>query len=210
MKEWAAFALTAKGSCNADVGLFPEARQALNESLAVSENSDSQGNAVRAFALIGDAARAEKLIADLEKESPHDLLLNNVKIPTARAILSLQRNQPAQAVTALDAAKPYDLGADRQLIGTYMSLYIRGEAYLQAHDGANAALQFQKILDHRGIDPTSPYLPLSKVGLGRAYALQGDTAKAKAAYQDFFATWKDADPDVPILKTAKAEYEKLK
>jgi serine/threonine protein kinase/Flp pilus assembly protein TadD len=210
LKEWAAFALTAKGSCNADVGLFPEARQALNESLAISENSDSQGNAVRAFALIGDAARTEKLIADLEKESPHDLLLNNVKIPTARAILSLQRNQPAQAVTALDAAKPYDLGADRQLIGTYMSLYIRGEAYLQAHDGANAALQFQKILDHRGIDPTSPYLPLSKVGLGRAYALQGDTAEAKAAYQDFFAAWKDADPDVPILKTAKAEYEKLK
>ena len=209
-KEWAGLALGAKAGCNAETGFLPEARQAVNEAIALSQNEDSQADAARVYARVGDTARAEKLIADLAKESPYDTLLVNVKIPTARAILDLQRNQPAQAVTALEAAKPYDLGADRRLFGTYMAPYVRGEAYLRSRDGANAALQFQNILDHRGIQLTSPFLPLSKLGLGRAYALQGDTAKAKAAYQDFFALWKDADPDIPALKTAKTEYEKLK
>ena len=89
-------------------------------------------------------------------------------------------------------------------------IYVRGEAYLHAHDGANAALEYQKILDHRGIQPTNVFASLAKLGLGRAYALQNDTPKARTAYQDFFALWKDADPDVPLLKTANAEYEKLK
>jgi eukaryotic-like serine/threonine-protein kinase len=209
-KEWAALALAAKASCNAEVGFIPEARQAMNEALAASDNEDSEADAARVFARTGDTARAEKLVADLSKQSPYNTLLINVKLPTARAILSLQRNQPAQAVTALDSAKPYDLGGDRRLFGTYMAPYVRGEAYLHSRDGANAALEFQKILDHRGIQLTSPFLPLSELGLGRAHALQGDMAKAKAGYQDFFAAWKDADADVPILKTAKAEYEKLK
>jgi predicted Zn-dependent protease len=150
------------------------------------------------------------LIEDLAKQSPYDTLLNQVKLPTARALLSLQRNQPAQAIAALESAKPYELGADRRLFGSYWAIFVRGDAYLHSHDGANAAIEYQKILDHRGIDPTSPSFSLSRLGLARAYALQGDTAKAKAAYQDFFALWKDADPDVPILKSAKAEYEKLR
>jgi eukaryotic-like serine/threonine-protein kinase len=87
---------------------------------------------------------------------------------------------------------------------------VRGEAFLRAHDGAKAAVEYQKILDHQGLDPVSIDFPLAHLGLARAYALQGDAAKAKIAYQDFFAAWKDADPDVPVLKTAKAEYEKLK
>jgi len=86
---------------------------------------------------------------------------------------------------------------------------VRGEAFLKAHDGAKAAAEYQKILDHRGVDATSPLYTLSQLGLGRAYVLQGDTTKAKTAYQDFFATWKDADPDIPILREAKAEYAKL-
>jgi predicted Zn-dependent protease len=88
-------------------------------------------------------------------------------------------------------------------------VYLRGQAYLRAQQGGNAAQEFQKILDHRGITGNSPVVPLAHLGLARAYALSGDTAKAKAAYQDFFALWKDADPDIPILKQAKAEYAKL-
>ena len=98
------------------------------------------------------------------------------------------------------------LAAERR---RYWPMYVRGEAYLHLQDGAKAAAEYQKILDHRGIDPTSPLYTLARLGSGRAYALQGDKAKAKAAYQDFFAAWKDADPDVPILKEAKAEYAKL-
>ena len=89
-------------------------------------------------------------------------------------------------------------------------MYVRAEVFLRSRDGANAAAEYQKILDHRGVDPTSNLYSLAHLGLGRAYALQGDTAKAKLAYQDFLAVWKDADADIPILKAAKAEYEKLK
>jgi hypothetical protein len=92
----------------------------------------------------------------------------------------------------------------------YWPIYIRSEAFLKTRDGVKAAAEYQKILDHRGLAPHSPLYSLARLGLGRAYALQGDTAKARAAYQDFFALWKDADPDVPVLKQAKAEYEKLK
>ncbi len=150
------------------------------------------------------------MIADLGKEFPYDTLLNQVKLPEARALISLQRNQPAQAVAALDSAKPYELGADRRVSGDFAAIYIRGEAFLHLRDGAKAAVEYQKIIDHHGIDPATVFYPLARLGLGRAYALQGDAAKAKGAYQDFFAIWKDADADVPILKTAKAEYEKVK
>jgi len=88
-------------------------------------------------------------------------------------------------------------------------IYVRALAYLEAKRGPEAALEFQKIVDHRGISATSPEHSLAKLGLGRAYQMTGDTAKAKAAYQDFFALWKDADPDIPLLKDAKAEYAKL-
>jgi len=129
-----------------------------------------------------------------------------VQLPAARAMNSLQRNQPDQAVAALESARPYELGSG----GGMVAIFIRGEAFLRLHDGAKAAGEYQRILDHRGIDPVGWGYSLAHLGLGRAYALQGDTGKAKAAYQDFFAVWKDADADVPVLKTAKAEYEKLK
>ena len=123
-------------------------------------------------------------------------------------MIDLQRNQPAQAVSDLEPTVPYELGAGPRSSG-YTPNYVRGQAYLDAHDGAKAAVEYQKILDHRGVDPTNPQYSLAHLGLGRAYALQGDNAKAKAAYQDFFAIWKNADPDVPVLKTSKAEYAKL-
>jgi serine/threonine protein kinase/tetratricopeptide (TPR) repeat protein len=209
-KSWAALNLAGEAYCDAETGFTAEARQKINAALALSEDTDSDADAAHLFARIGDTPRAEKLIADVAKQAPFNTLLNQVKLPTARAILSLERNQAAQAVAALDSAKPFDLAADRRLLGTFAALYVRGEAFLHSRDGAQAVTAYQTIIDHRGIDPTSPFVSLSRLGLGRAYALQGDSAKAKAAYQDFFALWKDADPDVPVLKTAKAEYEKLK
>jgi serine/threonine protein kinase/Flp pilus assembly protein TadD len=209
-KEWSALSLAGEAVCNAEAGFLLEARQAMNAALAFAGEPDSLADAARVFARTGDDARSEKLIADLTRDNPFDTLLNQVKVPTARALLSLQRNQPAQALAALDPAKTYDLSADRRSLGTYWAIYVRGEAYLRSHDGAHAALEYQKIIDHRGINPVSPLVSLARLGLGRAYALQGDSEKAKSTYQDFFALWKDADPDVPILKTAKAEYEKLK
>ena len=209
-REWAAANLEAEASCAALAGLLPEARQAMDAAFTLSGNAEMRGDAARVLASTGDTARAEKLIADLGKEFPYDTLLNQVKLPEARALISLQRNQPAQAVAALDSAKPYELGADRRVSGDFAAIYIRGEAFLHLRDGAKAAVEYQKIIDHHGIDPATVFYPLARLGLGRAYALQGDAAKAKGAYQDFFAIWKDADADVPILKTAKAEYEKVK
>jgi serine/threonine protein kinase/tetratricopeptide (TPR) repeat protein len=209
-KEWGASNLEAEASCDVEVGFLQEARQTMNAALALSDNVHTRADAARVFASSEDTARSEKLIADLGKEFPIFTLLNQVKLPEARALNSLQRNQPAPAVAVLDSARPYELGADRRLAGDFLTIYIRGEAFLHLRDGVKAAAEYQRILDHRGIDPTSVLCSQAHLGLGRAYALQGDAAKAKGAYQDFFAIWKDADADVPVLKTAKAEYEKLK
>jgi tetratricopeptide (TPR) repeat protein len=127
----------------------------------------------------------------------------------AQAFSDLQRNQPAQALARLEKAAPYELGTGPGAAG-YAINYFRGEVYLRLKDGAKAAAEYQKILAHRGIDPLDSSYYLSHLGLGRAYVLQGDTERAKAAYQDFFAAWKNADPDIPILKQAQGEYAKLK
>jgi tetratricopeptide (TPR) repeat protein/predicted Ser/Thr protein kinase len=204
-KEYAATILGAEAFCDAATGFPEEARQTMNAALAVSENVNSRTTAARLFARIGDTAQAEKLAEGLDKEFPYYTLLNQGHLPAVRAMISLQRNQADQAVAALESAKPYELSTANLGIN-----FIRGEAFLRLHDGAKAAAEYQTILDHRGIDPVGWGYSLAHLGLGRAYALQGDTGKAKAAYQDFFAVWKDADGDVPVLKTAKAEYEKLK
>ncbi len=108
----------------------------------------------------------------------------------------------------MEATAPYEFGSPPEG-AIYWPMYVRGEAYLRLRNGGKAATEYQKILDHHGIAPNSPLYTLARLGLGRAYALQGDSAKAKEAFQDFFAKWKEADPDVPILKDAKAEYAKL-
>jgi predicted Zn-dependent protease len=177
----------------------------MSAALVLSENINSRSSAAVLFARIGDAAQSGKLSEGLSKEFPYATVLNQVQLPTARAMISLQRNQPGEAVAALDSARPYEFG-----LGGIAATSTRGEAFLRLRDGPKAAAEYQKILDHRGLDPTGWLHSLAHLGLGRAYALQGDTGKAKAAYQDFFAVWKDADADVPVLKTAKAEYEKLK
>ena len=125
-------------------------------------------------------------------------------IPSVHALIELQRKAPEQAIQQLQATAPYDLG----LVQGLLPIYIRGQAYLQAKRGADAAAEFQKIVDHRGIAPSMPVHSLAKLGLGRAYAMSGDTAKARAAYQDFLALWKDADPDVPHPPTSQSGIRK--
>ena len=129
-------------------------------------------------------------------------------VPSAKALNLLYNNKATEAISELEAGRKFELGQNSGY-GTYWILYVRGLAYLQLRDGAKAAAEFQKIVDHRGVNPIHGIYPLGLLGLGRAYALQNNNAKARTAYQDFFAMWKDADADVPVLLAAKAEYAKL-
>ncbi|HEV2115852.1 MAG TPA: protein kinase [Terriglobales bacterium] len=158
-----------------------------------------------ALAMSGEASRAQAITEELTRRFPSDTLLRAVSIPTVDALIAMNGKTPKDAIERLQSATPYELGTAQALL----PIYIRGLAYLQAKRGTEAAAEFQKIVDHRGIAPVGPEHSLAKLGLGRAYVMTGDTAKARAAYQDFFALWKDGDPDVPILKEAKAEYAKL-
>jgi tetratricopeptide (TPR) repeat protein len=135
-------------------------------------------------------------------------LLNAVHIPTVWALLNLQRKASAEAISALEPARKYEFGVGPGS-ANFWPVYLRGLAFLRMQDGTKAATEFQKILDHRGANAVNLLYPLARLNLARAYALQGDTPKARTAYQDFFALWKDADPDIPILMQAKAEYAKF-
>jgi eukaryotic-like serine/threonine-protein kinase len=183
-------------------------RQFIAEGLKLANDRYSKAYVARTLALAGDTAQAQKLTDDLAREAPTNTFLNKIALPTVWAIIELQRNQPANAITALEPAAPYELGAGPEG-ANYWPIYFRGSAYLKSHDGSEALAEYQKILDHPGIDAVSPLLTLSRLGAARAYALQGDAAKARTAYQDFFARWKDADPDIAVLKQAQAEYAKL-
>jgi len=189
----------------AGVGNAAKARElaAASSSLAHGRSNLVPGSA--AFAISGDGSRAQSITEELGQRFPNDTLLHSVGIPSVVALTELNRKAPEQAIEALRAATPYELGSSQGLF----PIYIRGLAYLQAKRGPEAVAEFQKIVDHRGIDPTGVEHPLAKLGLGRAYVITGDAAKARAAYQDLFALWKDADPDLSILKEAKAEYAKL-
>jgi predicted Zn-dependent protease/predicted Ser/Thr protein kinase len=185
-------------------------RQRAAAALGLSSGRDVKYGAAVALAMAGDAARAQALADDLAKHFPEDTLVQFNYLPTLHAQLALSRNDASKAIEALQAAAPYELGDPTEAF-TFLSLYpvyVRGEAYLAGHQETDAAAEFQKILDHRGVVFSEPIGALAHLGLARSYR-QGDTTKARATYQDFLTLWKDADPDVPILKEAKAEYAKL-
>ena len=209
LKEAAAIVRAVVALWEAELGNIQEARQEASEALRISPSRFARVASAVVLARSGDTNRAEKILQELAKESPLDTLLNNVTLPVAGAIVEIQRNNPAKAVTLLAAASPYELGVGFPAVG-YWPNWIRGQAYMLAGDGVKAGVEYQKILDHRGIQPVSPLYAMARLGLGRAYVLQGETTKARTAYQDFLALWKDADPDIPILKQAKEEYEKLR
>ena len=175
--------------------------------MKLAPNRDVRAMAALALARAGDTAGAEKLAAELDKTFPLDTLVQRYWLPTIRAAVALQRKDPNRAIELLQVASAIELGdAGNRLL---CPVYLRGEAYLMLHDGNRAAAEFQKFIDHRGLVGNFPWGALARLGLARAYAMQGDTTKARAAYQDFLTLWKDADPDIPILKEAKAEYAKL-
>jgi tetratricopeptide (TPR) repeat protein len=163
-----------------------------------------------ALTLAGDSRQALRLANDLAARFPNDTLVQFNYLPVIHAGAALQSGNSAKALEALAPAAPYELGVITGSADfTLYPIYLRGEAYLAAHQGAEAAVEFQKILDHPGIAANEPIGALAHLGLGRAYALSGNTAKATASYRDFLTLWKDADPDVPIYRQAKAEYAKL-
>jgi len=179
---------------------------------AMMRANSRQGNAFSAIALAlaGDSAQAARLSDDLRKNFPADTIVQYNYLPMIRAATALRSGNAARAVEALAEAQPYELGhTNTSLTFALYPVYLRGTAYLAEKQGAPAAREFQKILDHAGVVGNEPIGALARLGLGRAYALSGDTAKAKTAYQDFLGLWKDADPDLPILKQAKAEYATL-
>ena len=186
-----------------------QARAEANAALKMAPNRDVQAIAALALARAGDTAGAEKLAAELDRTFPLDTLVQRYWLPTIRAAVALEHKDPNRAIELLKAASTIELGEITQLTIFLCPAYLRGEAYLMLHDGNRAAAEFQKFIDHRGVVMNFPWGALARLGLARAYAMQGDTAKAKAAYQDFLTLWKDADPDIPILKEAKAEYTKL-
>jgi eukaryotic-like serine/threonine-protein kinase len=194
----------------AEFGNTAAAKQGTAAALALAPGRDVKMFAALTLARIGETARAKAIVDELEKSYPSNTMLKIYWVPTIKAAMELNTNNSAQAVVFLEAAAPYELGDPPQLqLGTLYPVYVRGEAQLTAHNGAAAATEFQKFLDHRGITLNYPLGALAHLGLARAYALQGDGGKARAAYNDFFTLWKDADSDIPILQQAKAEYAKL-
>jgi DNA-binding winged helix-turn-helix (wHTH) protein/tetratricopeptide (TPR) repeat protein len=192
------------GLMEAYLGDLQHARADADAALRLTANRDAQTAAALALALAGDTEHAEKLTAELNKNFPLDTGVQRVWVPMIRAAVALSRKNPAKAIELLRVMSPYDLGAPRLL-----PIYERGQAYLMLHNSSAAAAEFQKVIDHPGIVREFPVGALAHLGVARAYALHGDTAKSRAAYQNFLTLWKDADPDIPILKEAKAEYVKL-
>ena len=166
-----------------------------------------------ALALSGASSQGETLANDLEKRFPADTAVRFSYLPALSARLALNRHEPSRAIEKLQSASHYEFGSPRSAVNAFFGamypVYVRGEAYLAEHRGVEAAAEFQKIIDHRGIVISDPTGALAHLQIGRAYVLSGDNAKAKNAYKDFLTLWKDADPDIPVLKQAHAEYAKL-
>jgi tetratricopeptide (TPR) repeat protein len=168
-----------------------------------------QAIAALVLARAGNIEQAQKNAEDLGKKYPEDTIVNSYWLPAVHAIIAVNRHNPTKAVESLRAAMPYELGNPSPTVGPLTPVYFRGYAYLAAGQSQDAAKEFQRVIDRRGIVQNSILGVLAHLGLARALAAGGDSARARTAYQDFLTLWKDADPDIPILKQAKAEYAKL-
>lgn len=195
-----------------EFGNFPQARKATSSALALASTRDVEILAALALARAGAWVEGHEMAQDLAKRFPHDTLITNYWFPTIRAAIEIDRGNPSRAIEILQVTTPYELGEPYPLVqaGGYLyPIYVRAQSYLLLRRGAEAAAEFQRILDHPGIVVNCPLGALARLGLARAYFLQGTTDKSRTAYQDFFTLWKGADPNVPILKQAKTEYAKL-
>jgi DNA-binding winged helix-turn-helix (wHTH) protein/Tfp pilus assembly protein PilF len=189
----------------AEVGNAVSARQGVAAALALSQGRDVEVNAALALARIGEGSGANTLVEELEKDYPTNTVLKLYWLPTIKAAIELSRGNSSQALVLLETVAPHELAEGLNLYPAYL----RGQAYLQAHNGMAAVAEFQKMLDHSGVMLNFVTRALAHLQIGRAYAMAGDVGRAKAAYQEFFFLWKTADPGTPILKQAKAEYEKM-
>ena len=213
-REQAAVFETRAALWEAFFGNSIEAKRTATAALALAGNREVNYGAALALALSGDSTQAEKLANDMEKRYPEDTSVRFSYLPVIRAVVAVQHGEPLKAIDALQASVPYEMGSPRSsqtaFFGSLYPVFFRGEALLAAHKGAEAANEFQKILSHRGITIGDPVLVLAHLGLARAYALSGESAKARAQYEEFFALWNSADPDIPVLKRAEAEFRNLR
>jgi predicted Zn-dependent protease len=193
-----------------EAGNRQQARAEAHSALKLAPTRDVRAIAALAMARAGDTTEAERLAGELDTTFPLDTRVQKYWLPTIRAGIALEHQDPNRAIELLKVASTIELGLPMNIRISLCPVYVRGEAYLMLHDGNQAAGEFQKFIDHRGLVVNFPWGALARLGLARAYATQGDTPKAHAAYQDFLTFWKDADPDIPVLKQAKAEYAKLK
>ena len=203
LKDSEAASLNAQGWMLAQFGYSKQSIEAANAALAISQDYVVKISAASDMAVAGEGKKALELASQVARQRPDDTLVQSVSVPYVQAVVALNGGNAKNAIELLKPAVPYDKA-------TTQDLYLRGQAYLKMGQGAEAAQEFQAILALRNFAPADPLMSLAHLGLARAYALTGDTAKARAAYQDFFAVWRDADPDIPILIAAKAEYAKLK
>jgi eukaryotic-like serine/threonine-protein kinase len=209
-KETAAIWQVNAAMREAEFGNLAAGKQDIAAALTLSSGRDVKMLAALALARTGETTRAKAIVEELEKSYPSQTVLKVYWLPTIKAAIELNNNNAAQSLVYLEAAAPYELGEPGQFqLGTLYPAYVRGQAQLMAHNGTAAAAEFQKVLDHRGIVVNFVTGVLAHLQLGRAYAMAGDTTRAKAAFKDFLTLWKDADPDIPILKEAKAEYARL-
>ena len=195
---------------NAEVGDAAKAKQEAASALARSQGREVKVTAALTLARVGEIQRARELVKELEKEYPTDSLMRLYWLATINAVIELNGGDVPKALKDLKIAAPYELGAAASFISYLYPAYVRGQVYLRAHQAHAAAAEFQKMLDHSGIVSNFVTGALAHQQLGRAYAMAGDTAKAKAAYHDFISLWRDADPEVPALKQAKFEYSTLR
>jgi tetratricopeptide (TPR) repeat protein len=204
-EEIAAGIAARHGLTEAIFGNQSQAREAAQAAVAMNRSRFTLIFAGIAESMAGDVRQATATADELGKHFPSDTFVNSVWLPFIRSEIEINRGNPGKAIEDLQAASPYEFGFFPRMLPSYL----RGQAYLRARQGKEAAAEFQKVLDRRGVCQTSPQCTLAHLQLARARVLSGDSAGARGAYQDFFAIWKDADPDIPLLKEAKAEYAKL-
>jgi eukaryotic-like serine/threonine-protein kinase len=212
-REKAAIYQAAEAVCAAHFGFWDRAKELAQAALDLAKGRDVEYAAGFALALSGDISGSQTLAEDLAKRFPEDTPVQFEYLPTLRALFALYDKAPLDAIERLQTALPYDLAmpgtAFFAKFGGLYPAYVRGQAYLQAGRAQEAAAEFQKVLDHRGIVLADPISALAHLQLGRAYVIAGDMAKAKNAYHYFLTLWNDADADIPVLRQARAEYAKL-
>jgi tetratricopeptide (TPR) repeat protein len=204
-KEMMAFYQARAATREALVGNSAQAHPAAVAALALSSGRLVEGIVGRALALAGDVAQAQKLVDELNHSFPLDTLVQGYGLPIVRPEIELHHGNSYQAIEFLNVARPYEFGGP----GIMIPVYVRGLAYLRARNGPEAAREFQRMLDHRTMMGNATTSALTHLGLARARVLEGNISAGRSAYQGFFALWKEADPDPPLLKEAQAEYMKL-